>query len=395
MAIPTRHLPSLLLCGPLLVAGVLTPHVVSAEKKTGIPPARPGAWTRCTTRPLPAASTTPRLASLRKVLQGQIKKAVSGRITPSAALLVAHRGKVLFRGAAGASRPDSIYDLASVTKVVATVTAVAQFLGRGELNLDTRPSKHLSWFKGEDKREITVRHLLLHTSGLHSVVSKGKKKIQTAAILKRIGRSRVRFTPGTKIRYSDIGFITLGKLVEAVSGLSLDRYTAHRIFAPLGMCDTGFAPPKARLKRVVTPWPDGDSEGMVYDPLSSRMSGIAGHAGLYSTVDDLGLFGQMMLGGGTLRGRQVLTKKSVRQLTSPRKLPGGKRRGLGWFVSSPGGPFSHGGFTGTWIWVDPRRRLVIVLLTNRTYIQPARSVSPLRRKVRTTVLRHLASAKRK
>lgn len=394
MSLTTKNQSALFLSGSLLTAMLLAEGVATAEKKTGIPPSRPGTWARCTTRPLPSAKSTTSRTKLRKNLEAQLKKAVSGRLTPSAALLVAHRGEVLFRGSAGAAKPDSIYDLASVTKVVATATAVAQLLGRGKLSLDTRASRHLPWFKGEDKREITVRHLLLHTSGLHSVVRKGKKKIQTAAILDRIGRSRVRFTPGTRIRYSDIGYIVLGKLVEAVSGLSLDRYTAHRIYTPLGMCDTGFAPPAARLSRVVTPWPDGDSEGMVYDPLSSRMSGIAGHAGLYSTLDDLGLFGQMMIGRGTLRGKQVLSPGTVRLMTSPNKLPGGKRRGLGWFVSSRGGPFSHGGFTGTWLWVDPRRQLVIVLLTNRTYIQPARSVSPLRRQVRATVFRHLAGKKR-
>ena len=295
---------------------------------------------------------------------------------------------------AGSSRPHSIYDLASVTKVVATSTAVAQLLGRGDLSLDTRASRHLPWLRGEDKKEITVRHLLLHTSGLFSVVRKGKKKVQTAAILQRIGRSRLRAVPGTKVRYSDIGFITLGKLVEAVSGLSLDRFARRRIYKPLGMCDTGFAPPAGRLERVVTPWPDGGSEGMVYDPLASRMGGIAGHAGLFSTLDDLALFGQMMLGRGTLRGRQVLTPASVKLLTTPHALPGGRHRGLGWIVSGRGRPFSHGGFTGTWLWIDPRRMLIIVLLANRTYIQPAKSVSPLRRQVRATVLRHLTAIKR-
>lgn len=319
---------------------------------------------------------------------------MTGRITPSAVLLVAHKGKVLYRGSAGAARPNSIYDLASVTKVVATATSIVQLMGRGKLNLDTPASRHLPWFKAEDKRRITVRQLLTHTSGLHSVVAKGKKKIQTATILERIGRSRVRSGPGTRFRYSDIGYITLGKLVEAVSGLSLDRYTALHIYAPLGMCDTGFAPPARRLKRVVTPWPDGDSEGMVYDPLSSRMSGIAGHAGLYSTVDDLALFAQMMLGGGTLRSKQVLSPKSVRLMTRPHALPGGKRRGLGWIVGGRKAPFSHGGFTGTWLWVDPRRQLVIVLLTNRTYTQPARSVSPLRRRIRAAVLRHVGGVSR-
>ena len=365
-----------------------TPAV--AEKKTGIPPARSGTWSRCTTRPLPAARDSVRLKRLRGELDLQLNSAVKLGVTPSAALLVAHRGKVIIRHTAGAARPDSIFDLASVTKVVATTTAVSQLLGRGDLTLDTPASKHLPWFRAADKRPITVRQLLQHTSGLPSVVRKGQKKIQTAAILERIGRTRLRSAPGARVRYSDVGFIVLGKLVEAVSGLSLDRFTALRIYKPLGMCDTGYAPPASRIKRVISPWPEGGSEGMSYDPLGSRLGGIAGHAGLFSTVDDLALFGQMMLQGGKLHGRQVLTRTAVRRATTPHPLPGGKKRGLGWIVSSKGGPFSHGGFTGTWLWVDPRRKLIITLLTNRTYLQPARSVSPLRRKVRATVLRHLS-----
>ncbi len=370
---------------------VLAGAPAAARKKTGIPPARSGVWSTCTTTPLPAARDSLKVQRLRGELDYQLREAVKLGVTPSAVLLVARRGEVLVRLSAGAAKPQSIYDLASVTKVVATTTAVTQLLGRGDLNLDTPVSKHLPWFRAADKRGITVRQLLQHISGLPSVVRKGPKKIQTAAILRRIGRSRLRSLPGARVRYSDVGFIVLGKLVEAVSGLSLDRLTALRIYRPLGMCDTGYAPPKSRLKRVISPWPEGGSEGMSYDPLGSRLGGIAGHAGLYSTVDDLALFGQMMLQGGKLRGRQVLTKATVKRVTTPHPLPAGKRRGLGWIVSSKGGPYSHGGFTGTWLWVDPRRKLVIVLLTNRTWHQPSRSVSPLRRKVRATVLRQVAS----
>ena len=348
-------------------------------------------WARCETPRLPSAA--PRAVGALDGLVGDLDAlladAVRRRVTPGMALLVLRRGRVIYRGAAGSAKVDSIFDVASLTKVVATATAVSQLVGAGRLRFDDRASKYLRPLRRPDKRDITVRQLALHTSGLHSVVYKGALTDTRPMILDRIWRSRMRARPGQRPRYSDIGYILLGELVAAVTGKRLDRYAAAQIFAPLRMCDTGFSPPASRRARLISPWPNGGKAGQVYDPLAARMAGVAGHAGLFSTLDDLGRFGQMLLDGGRLDGARVLTSADAARLTRRYRLPGGRVRGLGWLLAA-GAPhrtplsrasFGHSGFTGTSLWIDPTERLVIVLLSNRTFYEPHRSVRPLVRKV--------------
>lgn len=326
-------------------------------------------------------------SSLAGDLDALLHDAVATGQTESAAALVARRGQVFYRGVAGSARVDTVWDLASVTKVVATTTAVMQLLSDGKLTLQTPVARHLPLVDVPDKRAITVKQLLLHISGLHSVVPRGALTDGRAVILGRIQRSRLRSAPGTRFRYSDIGFILLGELVAAVARQPLDRYTALQVLEPLGMCDTRFNPARDALlrPRLVSHWPEGGKPGQVYDPLAARMGGVAGHAGLYSTVDDLARLGQMLLNGGELDGVRVLGRAAVTRMLSPHELPGGKR-GLGWLLNlHPGGStrhlsrraFGHGGYTGSSLWVDPERQLVLVLLTNRTRITPLPSSRPL------------------
>jgi uncharacterized protein YbbC (DUF1343 family) len=356
-------------------------------------------WRSCKSKPLPRASGH-KLGidpSLTGDLDALLQDAVRSRQTEAAAALVVRRGKVFYRGVAGSAKVDTVWDLASVSKVI-TATSVMQLLERRRkgLTLETPVSRHLRVVDVPDKRAITVEQLLLHTSGLHSVVWRGPETDGRDAIFRRIQRSRLRATPGTRFRYSDIGYILLGELVGKVSGLGLAGHTRKRLFQPLGMCDTGYNPIKHRRGRLVSHWPEGGKEGQVYDPLAARLAGVAGHAGLYSTLDDLARFGQALLNGGALEGRRVLSRASVEQMIRGHRLPASRsRRGLGWQLNlrQVGSTrqlsrraYGHGGYTGSNLWIDPQHELVLVLLTNRTRITPLPSPLPLRARFHGLVL---------
>ena len=358
--------------------------------------AGPGPWRGCKPRALPGGTPAelgvdPTLAA---DLSALLRDAVATKRTASAALVVLRRGKVLFRGGAGGAAPQSIFDLASVTKAAATAPAVMWLKEQGKLRLQDPASKHTSLLAAADKKTITVEQLLLHTSGLPSVVWSGNKPHHgRKLVLSRVRKARLKAAPGERFGYSDTGYIVLGELVRAASGQRLDALTHARIYRPLGMCNTGFTPPASRLSRVMAAWPEPGKKGKPYDPLATRLGGVAGHAGLFSSADDLARFGQMMLNGGALQGVRVLSAASVADMARPRTITGRDRpRGLGWdFAHKPLGRLSskahgHGGFTGTSLWIDPARQLVVVLLTNRTRLRPARSVSGLRRRIHDAVL---------
>ncbi len=364
-----------------------------------------GPWGACKRRALPGGTPTELGAdpTLSADLDALLRDAVATGQTASAALVVLRRGKVLYRGGAGGAGPGSIFDLASVTKVAATAPAVMWLAEQGKLRLQDPASKHVKLTTSADKKAITVQQLLLHTSGLPSVVWAGKKPDSgRKLVMSRIRKARMKFSPGARFGYSDTGYIVLGEMVDAVAGKRLDALAHARIYRPLGMCSTGFNPPASKHSRVITPWPTGDKKGQVYDPLAARLDGVAGHAGLFSSADDMARFGQMMLNGGVLQGARVLTAATVAKMARPRTIPGRKRaRGLGWdFARESLGRFSkkahgHGGFTGTSLWIEPRHKLVVVLLTNRTRLTPTPSVSRLRRRIHDAVLGALGAAPRR
>jgi uncharacterized protein YbbC (DUF1343 family) len=388
----------------------LTLAALGAVLSLGAPLGRArGEPSACKASPLPAPGPDdPDVdRGLPHDLDAILAEAVLHRLTPGAALVVLQRGRVLYRGGAGTGRPDAIYDLASLTKVVATAPAAMKLVEEGLLSLDDRAASRLPLLARPDKREITIRQLLLHTSGLPSVVWAGSSPPVTdgserPAILARIDRALLTGKPGSVYRYSDAGFILLGEIVAARAARAagaprgLDGYARSRLFEPLGMCDTMFRPPASLGARLVSPWPAGGKEGQVYDPLAARLGGVAGHAGLYSTADDLARFGQMILAGGELEGRRVLERSSIAEMTRAHPLPvGAGARGLGFDRSSPhatsarGGlseeSFGHIGFTGTSLFIDPPRELVVALLTNRTFLEPAPNANPLRRLVHEVV----------
>jgi CubicO group peptidase (beta-lactamase class C family) len=279
----------------------------------------------------------------------------------------------------------TLFDIASLTKIVATTTAVAQLVEDGTISLNDRVSRFVPDFRGDRKDGVTIRQLLTHASGIPSGLWLYGSAASAAEALEQVLEQPLRRPPAEAVEYSDLGMILLAHLVERVSDSPLDQFLAQRLFVPLGMQSTMFLPPNAFHDRVVPtaatserPYP---IRGVVHDANSFRLGGLAGHAGLFSTAADLAAFAQMWLGRGRYGPVRVLADSTVDAFT--RRQPAAEERALGWDTpaeqSSAGRYFSassygHTGFTGTSIWIDPVRDLFVVLLTNRTYSEtsPAR-----------------------
>lgn len=330
---------------------------------------------------------------------------------PGAVVLIGRSDGVVFRRAYGrrAVVPDvepmtvdTVFDLASVTKAVATATSVMWLVEAGRIDLDAPISGVLPQFTGGGRERITVRHLLTHTSGLPAVNPLPDYEGGREAAIRRILGLALESPPGARVRYSDLGFIVLGVLVERVTGRRLDEFARDELFEPLGMRDTRFvlaadegrrAPVAAERRARDAGWfarvaPTERAErrggvvvrGAAHDPRAWRLGGVAGNAGLFSTGDDLARFARMLLGRGELDGVRVLQEATVLEMVRPRRLPGGPRRALGWDTGRVGlseAAFGHGGFTGTSFWVDPEHDVFVILLTNRVHPDGRGDVQPL------------------
>jgi CubicO group peptidase (beta-lactamase class C family) len=299
---------------------------------------------------------------------------------------------------------DTVFDLASLTKPLATATSIMILLEQKKLNLTDRVSRHWPDFAQNGKDALTLEQLLLHTSGLiadnpMTDYQDGRKKA-----LRRIARLRPVTEPGKKFRYSDVNFIVLGELVERISGAALDVFAHQHIFAPLGMCETTFRPGKELAERAAPTEKRGERWllGEVHDPRAYLLGGVAGHAGLFSTADDLAVFAQMILDGGSYKGKRMLKAETVRLMTKPRIVPGGQRA-LGWdvrtaFSSNRGEGFSpasfgHTGFTGTSIWIDPEKQTAVLFLSNRVHPDGKGQINRLRGRVASLVAASIREAK--
>jgi uncharacterized protein YbbC (DUF1343 family) len=350
-------------------------------------------------RPADVGIDPDRLARVDAAVNAALKE---GR-APGAVVLVARRGKVVLRRGYGlrARKPaedkmttDTVFDLASLTKPLATATSVMILLERGKLRLSDRVSSHLPAFGRRGKRGITVEQLLLHTSGLIADNPVKDYEGGRKQALERIYDFRPLAEPGTRFVYSDVNFIVLGELVERLSGEPLDSFARKHIWGPLGMRDTAFNPGKSLAARAAPTERAGGEwlRGKVHDPRARRLGGVAGHAGLFSTADDVGVYAQMILNGGEYNGTRVLSPATVRLMTAPRRVPGGWRA-LGWdvqtsFSSNRGelfGGFGHTGFTGTSLWVDPESQTAVIFLSNRVHPDGKGNVTPLRNSVATLV----------
>ena len=359
-----------------------------------------------------------RLAQMNSAIEADIAQ----KHLPGAVVLVSRKGQVVWRKAYGAravepSREvmttDTIFDLASLTKVVATATSIMILVERGKVRLGDPVSVYIPEIKGEGRDRITIEQLLTHRAGYAPDFDLRERWTGYDEAIKRLIKEPLRNPPGSRFVYSDIGFIALGEVVHRVSGLMLDKFAQQNIFGPLGMKDTGFRL-RATLKSRIAPTEKrrgqlsylGDSadnagaagetwlRGEVHDPTSYRMEGVAGHAGLFSTADDLAIYCQMIMNGGQYRGVRILAPLTVEEMTRPRLVSAtGWTRGLGWDINSsfssnrgdlfPLGSFGHTGFTGTSIWIDPASEMFVIFLSNRVHPDGKGDVGPLRGRVAT------------
>lgn len=328
-----------------------------------------------------------------------VAQAIRAAQFPGAVVLIGNQGKIVYRRAFGdrVLKPkklpmtaDTIFDIASLTKVIATTTAVMQLLEKGQMSLEDPVAKYWPEFESHGKEEIKIRHLLTHYSGLQPNLSLKPEWSGYEMALQKIAEERPISPPGARFIYSDLNFIILGELIQRISGQMLDVYSSDHIFKPLGMKDTCFRPSRALGNRIAPT--KGNGIGKVHDPTAYRMGGVAGHAGLFSTADDLSIFAQTLLDGGSLQNVQILSPLLVEKMTLPQsppdKLP---LRGLGWEIDSPFGSnrtelfpvgsYGHRGFTGTGIWIDPVSKTYIIILTNRVYPSGQGDAEPLRAQI--------------
>lgn len=354
--------------------------------------------------------------ALERKLNKAIQQAISEGQTHGAVLYIGTAERMLYLKAFGHRRllpskqlmhDDTIFDLASVTKVTATAPAICLLWQQGKLDLHAPVKRYLPEFSGGHKNQVTVLHLLTHSSGLPAFKNylkwdMGQGKWDTGerrkAILNDICRTKLKATPGKQFIYSDLGFILLGEIVRQVSGLDLDAFCRRYLYMPLQMRWTRFNPPKSwHSKCAATEWRDGKmTQGVVHDPNAFALGGVAGHAGLFSTARDLARFCQMMLQEGELNGFRIFEPEVVKAMRTNHCPVEGVQRGLGFDIHSPYSPqmkgekfpigvLGHTGYTGTSITIDPFKRVFIVLLTNRVHPDDKRNVTGLRKTVANLV----------
>ncbi len=342
-----------------------------------------------------------------------VEQAIQDKKMPGAVILIGFQDRIVYHRAFGHRQLqptplpmelDTVFDLASLTKPIATATATMMLVQRGQIELDDPVMDHIPEFAVHGKEHITIRHLLIHTSGLIPDNSMSDYAGSQSEIVQKLFEQKLNYPTDSKFRYSDVGFQILGELVRRKSGLNVADFSQQNIFAPLHMQDTGFLPPEPIRKRcATTERRDGEwMIGQVHDPRAFAMNGVAGHAGLFSTAKDLSLFARMILSEGSLDGTQILTPQTIEQMTSPYPVPNGIR-GLGWdkrsdFSSNRGktmtdSAIGHGGFTGTGIWIDPDLQMYVIFLSNRVHPDGKGSVNPLIGQIGTIAASAVAIAK--
>ena len=358
-----------------------------------------------------------------EAIEPLVRHDIEQKRLPGAVVLIGVGDRIVYQKAIGdralvpAREPmtlDTIFDLASLTKIVATTTSVMLLIEQGKLRLIDRVSTFIPGFERYGKADITVRHLLTHVSGLRPDVDLGDTWTGTDNAIRLAIEEVPTAPPGTRFVYSDINFFLLGELVKRVSGQRLDEFAQEHVFTRLGMKDTMFNPPASLRARIAptescTPfgWPCQGPDmkmlrGVVHDPTARRMDGVAGHAGLFGTAADLAIFCRMVLRGGSYRGTRVLAPLTVAKMTTPVPSEDRNLRALGWDVDSsyssnrgellPVGSFGHTGFTGTSIWIDRATRMFVVFLSNRVHPEGKGDVTPLRARVATVAASALTAA---
>jgi len=354
-------------------------------------------------KPEDVGMSSRRLAQLDEVIEASIAQ----NETPGAVVLVARQGRVVYRKSLGhrARVPrretmtlETLFDVASLTKVLATAPSMLILVEEGKVSLTDRVSKYLPRFAQNGKDPITVLQLLTHYSGLRADLDLDQPWEGYETAIEMAFREKPISPPGEEFIYSDINYIVLAEIVREVSGQYLNEFSAQRIFSPLGMTKTRFLPPPQVHDQIApTDFREGQLlRGVVHDPSTARMGGVAGHAGVFSTVEDTAIFAQMILNGGRYNGVRILAPLSVMQMTTPQSPVGATDwRGLGFDIRTPySGPrgdlfpvgsFGHTGFTGTSLWIDPFTEVFVILFTNRVHPNGEGNVVSLRKRVASVV----------
>ncbi len=344
-----------------------------------------------------------------------VQAGIAAKAAPGAVVLIGRGDQTVYEKAYGtratvpSTEPmtlDTVFDLASLTKVVATTTAVMTLVEQGRVRLNDPVASFVPGFDRYGKAGITVRHLLTHVSGLRPDVDLHPWTGYDAAMALAIDEVPTA-APGEQFVYSDINFFLLGDIVSRVTGESLDKYLTRVVFGPLGLRDTGFLPAKTLLPRIAPTercaeqdaWPckrpdAAPLRGVVHDPTARRMGGVAGHAGLFSTAQDLQRFARMLINGGELDGVRILSPATVARMITPVTLPANAgTRGLGWDIDTsfssnrgdlfPIGSYGHTGFTGTSLWIDPASKSYVIFLSSRLHPDGVGDVGVLRSRIAT------------
>ena len=344
----------------------------------------------------PASSTalgvsTARVAALRDSVHAVLDRAIADSAFPGAFVAVGNASGILVEYGVGqldvadSTRPTAatVWDLASLTKVIGTTSAMLQLVGSHRVALDSPAVQYLPEWKATGTSRITVRQLMTHSAGLPAWRPFYKEATTADEAFLQLFATSPDTVPGKRFLYSDLGFMLLGKLVERVSGQPLAQYDVEHVFAPLGMRDTRYLPPTDWKSRVAPteqdPWRQRKLRGEVHDENAARVGGVSGHAGLFSSGRDLSRFARMYLQGGTLDGVRVFDAATVAEFTHAQDTAV-SRRALGWETPTGGNSaghrfsssaFGHTGFTGTSLWMDPKQGLFVLLLTNR--VNPTRT----------------------
>lgn len=357
-----------------------------------------------TTLPIPSA------------VESLMEQAIREGVFPGAVLAAGLRGEVVLHASfgrftyshlSGKVTPDTLFDIASLTKVIATTTMAMLLDERGRLELDRPVADYLPEFTNRPelvnrddaaRKKVTSRHLLAHNSGLPAYCPYYRSAGTGEMLLRALFDTPVECEPGTRMLYSDPGVILLGKVLERIAGEPLDQFFGREIAEPLGLVHTGFCPPR-RLRPFIAPTElDGDFrkrlvQGEVHDENAWVLGGVAGHAGLFSTSGDVARFAQMMLEEGQVGGHPFLQRKTIRSFLE-RQGPEGRR--LGWDLPTPGGStgshfpatsFGHLGYTGASLWIDPENQLYVALLNNRVYpTRENKKISEFRPRIHNAVV---------
>jgi serine-type D-Ala-D-Ala carboxypeptidase len=342
-------------------------------------------------------------------IDGAVQEALNRGDAPGVVVVIVHKGAVVFRKAYGnralspeklVMLPEIVFDMASLTKPIATATSIMVLLEQGKIKISDPIARHLPAFRRKETEKITVEQLLLHTSGF---IADNPLKDYEAGVEKaweRLLALNPIAEPGSKFTYSDVNYILLAKIVEMLGGLPLDAFAHKHIFAPLGLNETTFKP-QGKLKERAAPTERRNGAwmiGEVHDPRAYALGGVAGHAGLFSTAEDMAVYSQMLLNGGDYSGKRILNAETLKVMTTQRPVALDKGKGglraYGWDMQtgyssnrgelfSAGESFGHTGFTGTSLWIDPKSQTAVIILSNRVHPDGKGNAVKLRSQVAT------------